>query len=324
MKIWHAFVERLACAASRRAYRYFAAMLRFVESCLPVPILALFLFPAAAVTAICELVIGKRHSTFRQLHHLAESARHAGAQWRRRSFAQVWTGRVAMCMVRLLRYWPGRLRKQRWRRRCQFVGLERLQALLDEGRPVVLATLHYGNLTELYHCIRSCGIGVAFLTARRDSAPPYRSQLDSLADCANGLEGVPRRIEVGHLNLSQVLGFLAQPNRVLAIPIEGHTKRDIMVRGPGYFLRAAPGALHLAGMTGAVVIPCLFSAEKYLRSTIRFGEPLADDVVNHRERHPLGYENILQQIGPWLAENPEQSAPELINAISFRQHLNDI
>lgn len=318
IKISLDFVERWRLAAGERAQRLVSVSLRFAEFCLPTSILVFLLFPAAAVTATCELLMGKRHSTFLQLRHLAETARLSGAQWRRCSLGQVWAGRVAMCMVRFLRYWPDKLREPRWSRQCQFIGLERLEAILSEGQPVVLATLHYGNLTELYHWIRSRGIGVAFLTTR-GSAPAYRNQLDLLADRVNGLEGVPRLIGTDHLHLWQVRDFLAQPNRVLVVPMEGRTKRDIMVRGPGYLLRVGPGVLHLATITRAIVIPCLFSAGKYLRSTIRFGEPLADDVVAQRDRRSLGYEHIVRQLGPWIAEQPEQSAPILIDSFCFRE-----
>jgi hypothetical protein len=302
-----------------RAQRLVIEWLRFAEFCLPIPILVLLLFPAAAVMAIYELLMGKGHSTFRQLRQLSETARLSGTQWRRFSLRRVWAGRLAMCMTRFLRYWPEKLREPRWSRRCQFIGLERLEAILAERRPVVLATLHYGNLTELYHWIRSRGIGVAFLASRDlGSLPAYRNQLDLLADRANGLEGVPRLIGIDLLHLWEARDFLALPNRVLAVAMEGYTKRPIMVRGPGYTLRMAPGALHLAAMAQAVVIPCLISARKYLSSTIRFGEPLPDDVVACRDRHPLGYEHILRELGPWITTQPEQSAPLLIGAFSFR------
>jgi len=300
--------------------RLVSGWLRFAEACLPVPILVLLLFPAAGVMAIYELLMGKRQSTFRQLRQMSESARRSGIQWHRCSIGQVFAARLAMCMARFLRYWPEKLREPRWSRRCEFIGLERLERILAEGRPVVLATLHYGNLTELYHWMRSRGIGVAFLAWRDPgSVPAYQNRLDLLADLANGLEGVPRLIGIGHLNLGQTRDFLASPNRVLAVALEGRTKRDLLVQGPGYTLRMAPGALHLAALAQASVIPCIMSAEKYLRSTIRFGEPLPNDLVAFRDRHPLGYKHILGELGPWITVQPEQSAPELIHALTFRE-----
>jgi hypothetical protein len=295
--------------------------LRFAESCFPIPLLVLLLFPAAAVMATHELLMGKDGcSTLRQLRQFLKNGRRSGAQWRRCSLGEVWAGRLAMCMARFVCCWPEQLREPRWSRRCQFIGVERLEAILAERRPVVLATFHYGNLPELYHWVRSRGIGVAFLASRDLGAvPTYRSRLDSLADRANGLEGVPRLIGIGHLHLWGAREFLAVPNRVLAIAIEGRTKRDISVHGSGYTLRMAPGALRLAARARAVVIPCLISAHNFFRSTIRFGEPLPDDLVGCNDRHLLGCEYILREVGPWISTQPEQAAPELISAVNFQE-----
>jgi hypothetical protein len=81
----------------------------------------------------------------------------------------------------------------------------------------------------------------------------------------------------------------------------------------------APGALHLAAKAHAVVIPCIISAEHFLRWTIRFGEPLPDDLVTCDDRHPQGCEHILREVGPWISIQPEQAAPELISVVNFEE-----
>jgi lauroyl/myristoyl acyltransferase len=220
-------------------------------------------------------------------------------------------------MTRLLRYWGDRLKEPRWSRRCQFIGLDRVKAILAGGRPIVLVTLHYGNLTELYHWIRACGIGVVFLANRASALPAYLSELALAADRANGLEGVPSLIGVDYLRLWQTLEILKQPNRILAVAAEGYGKRVLITQGPGYTLRVGPGALHIAAMAQAVMIPCLMSVEKNLKATIFFGAPLPDDLVADRDRHALAYENILEQLGPRITARPEQSAPLLIGAFGF-------
>ena len=295
--------------------------LRFAESCLPIPLLVVLLFPAAAVMATHELLMGKDGcSTLHQLRKFMKNGRRSGVQWRRCSLGEVWAARLAMCMARFVCCWPEQLRQPRWSGRCQFIGLERLTTIVAERRPVVLATFHYGNLPELYHWVRSRGIGVAFLASRDlGTVPAYRSRLDLLADRANGLEGVPRLIGIGHLHLRGAREFLSLPNRALAIAMEGRTKRDISVHGPGYILRMAPGALHLAAKAHAVVIPCIISAERYLRWTIRFGEPLPDDLVTCDDRHPQGCEHILREVGPWISVQPEQAASELISVVNFEE-----
>lgn len=295
--------------------RFASACLRLAECCLPVPVFLLLLFPVAAVMATRQLLIG--NGNVRQLRQLSEAARLSGTSWRRCSLWRVWTAQLAMSMARLTRYWPEKLREPRWSRRCRFVGLERLEAILAEGRPVVLATLHYGELTQLYHWTRSRGIGLAFLVTRKlESDQAYFNQFDLLANRANGLEGVPALVEIGHLQLWKAREFLADPNRVLAVAMDRRSSRDIVVQGPGYALRMAPGALHLAAMAQAVVIPCLISS-RLPGPTIVFGKPLPDDVVTLRDRHHLACEQILRELAPWISAQPEQSEPHLLNALQF-------
>jgi hypothetical protein len=211
-------------------------------------------------------------------------------------------------------FWPDKLRRKRWRHRCQFIGLERLEAALAEGRPVILTTLHYGDMTMLYHWLRSRGIGVAFLSARkRKSLPAFRNRLDSLADRVNGLEGVPRLIHPDQLWDAQ--DFLRIPHRVLAIAMERKGERAVTVNGPGYVIHVSPGALCLADIVGAVVIPCLISSPRCLFSTIRFGEPVADADVANRDRHVLACEHIVHELMSWIAEKPEACGEGLLASI---------
>jgi hypothetical protein len=191
--------------------------------------------------------------------------------------------------------------------------LERLESLLAEGRPVILATLHYGDLTMLYHWLRSRGIGAAFLAApRRKEEPEFRRSLDGLADRVNGLEGVPHLVYLDQLWDAQ--DFLGPRGRVLAIAVEGDTKRDVAVSGPGYTLHVSPGALRLAAIVGAVVIPCLISSPGCMRSTIRFGLPVADDDVADRDRHPIACEHIVRELMPWILTKPEECGQGLLSA----------
>jgi len=224
---------------------------------------------------------------------------------------RAWLRQVAVYTTRFLSLCPERLREPRWSRRCRFIGLNRLEAPLSEGRPVILATLHYGDLVMLYHWLRSRGIAVAFLAARkRKRTPAFRDRLDLLADRANGLVGVPRLIHPDQL--WDAREFLGGPARVLAVAMERSTKRDVRVNGPGYSLWLSPGAIRMAAIVGAVVIPCLISSHGCLSSTIRFGSPVPQEDVADRNRHLLACEHIVRRTVPWVARQPEQCAKGLI------------
>jgi lauroyl/myristoyl acyltransferase len=275
-------------------------LFRQAERFLPIPLLLPILWPAA-------VIMGRRHvlrgSSLGRLRRLPPALRPAESPWQ--GMGRVCLGRSAVYTTRMLSFWPERLREDRWRRRCEFLGIEHLDAALATGRPVILATLHYGDLTMLYHWLRSRGLAAAFMAARRRKREPeFRRRLDALADQANGLEGVPHLVYRDEL--WDARDFLDRPGRVLAMAVDGNTSRDVAVTGPGYAIRVAPGALRLATITGATILPCLISSPGCLRSTIRFGRPVPDEDVTDRERHPAACEHIVRELIPWIAAKPEE------------------
>jgi hypothetical protein len=189
-----------------------------------------------------------------------------------------------------------------------------LEAALGSGRPVMLATLHYGNLTELYHWLRSRGLAVAFIVARDlNRRTEYRNHVDSLADQANGLVGVPRLFQIDQL--WEAREFLSEPRRLLVIPMDGSARPDIRVQGADYELEVATGALRLAAIAGAMVLPCLSFAPSALRFTIAFGNPVPIQNVPGRRKQTAACEDIVGQLLPWVEQRPEHCAPILMWAL---------
>ena len=286
--------------------------LRFAESCLPIPLLYLALWPFAAVMAARELAgLGGTGSSFRQLRRLPARLRPGAPDWR--WCRRVWSGRVAMCMTRFLRFWPDRLRDGRWSSRCRIEGLECLDAALGSGRPVIFVTLHFGNLLELYHWLRSRGVVVAFLVSRDlGRMPAYRGELYARADLANGIEGLPRFFQTEQL--WEVRDFLGAAGKCLGTPMDTLNARHLAASGPGYALRMATGILRLAVIVDAVVVPCLISSPGGLRSTISFAEPVPEEDLASRGRHAHACASIVRAFDPWIASHPEQCGPALLQA----------
>jgi lauroyl/myristoyl acyltransferase len=286
-------------------------LFRLAERLLPIALLAWAILPVAALAGR-RMVL--RKVSLRRIERLPAVLRRRWPRgwWRRRW--RVWRGQMAVYTTRFLCFIPERLRRPQWQRRCRFVGLPRLEAALAGGRPVILATLHYGDLVMLYHWLRSRGIAVAFMAARkRKATPAFRDRLDQLADRADRLEGVPRLIHPDQL--WDAREHLEKPGRVLVLAMERNTHYDIQVTGPGYSLRVTAGGLRLAAIVGAVVIPCLISSHRWLASTIRFGRvvPVAD-IADHR-RHGLACERIVRQLVPWAARRPEQCTDALLSSL---------
>ncbi len=285
-----------------------AAFLRLSERLLPPRLLVLAILPAAMVLGGW---LAFRGVSFRQHYRFVVAKEPGQSRWR--LFWRVWIRRAVAHAARLLILWPDRLGRPRWQRRCEFIGWERLGAALTEGRSVVLATLHYGNLAMIYHWLRSRGVAAAFLASRiRSAALPLRNRLDELADRAYGLQNVPRLFLQDQLWDAQ--DFLNTGRHVLGVPIEPKSKRRVVVNGDGYSLAVSTGFLTMATMAEAVVLPCLISSPGFLRSKIRFGWPIPEADVARRDRHQAACENIVGQLAPWIADRPEECGTVLLVA----------
>ena len=284
--------------------------LRTTERILPIPCLALLLLPIAAVLALWEWGKLKNSSALLQHHSrrifkLLQAPDALPFRWYRQ-----FIGRVALYLSRFIRYWPDRLNQPCWSVRGRFHHKQRLEEALSTGRPIILATLHFGNLTELYHRLRAEEHPIAFLVYRDEQDYSYRDYLDELADEANGLQGVCRRFY--REELWEAREFLKSGNRLLAVAMEELEDRAIVAQGELFSIPFATGALRMAMISNAIVIPCITRATGVFRSETYFGESIPDEYVTSRKLHPLALEHVMRELSPWIIENPEQCAPQLL------------
>ncbi|MBM3968000.1 MAG: hypothetical protein FJ308_23535 [Planctomycetes bacterium] len=210
--------------------------------------------PAAIVIGTSQMLgrryLARGHWKYRELP-LSLRPQIPWMRWERR----VWSVEIILAMARFIRYWPERLREPHRTSRCQLSGTEHWTAALETGRPMVLVTLHYSDLTERYHRLRAYGTAICFLATRDLTSGPqaraYRNYLDTLADSANGLDGVPRLFEPGQL--LEVRDFLHQSGGMVAVATEelGQGHHDI-AQSTGIGIRVSPGALRLAALLDAI------------------------------------------------------------------------
>ncbi|MCG3181862.1 MAG: hypothetical protein BIFFINMI_04297 [Phycisphaerae bacterium] len=298
--------------------RIVVATLRLAERCLPPALFRGLLCAAAAPLALADLLgLNRRSPTPALLLRLPGGVRPRGGRLRR--CGRFFIKRLAMRMSHFMRFIPERLGRPRWRARCRIEGLDRLEAIRATGRPIVLATLHFGGMAEIFHVLRARGLPAAFLLAwnpRRQL--PFRVRLDDLADRVSGLEGLPHVFELARLRKAH--DFLAGRSdaaggRILLIAVEGAGEDDPVVPGPGCSIRLRSGFLRLARMTGAAVLPCLLTVTGPLRAVIRIGTPVPDQLVASRALHRQACERVVEQWTPWIAADPEQCSPLLVASL---------
>lgn len=283
--------------------------LRAVGLVLPVPILATLLWPIALLRAAWEL--GWGGPACRQFRILSGPPLFPPGDGP--AIGKLLLGRARLNLARLLFLWPERSTTERGFR-CRLVGAERLEGLGTRG-PAILVTLHFGPLAILLNWLRARGYPVAMVVMKDRPVPWYRRYLVRLRDTPTGLANLPSIIEVGQIG---AMRDHLEAGRILIIAIDGGQGRHSACPSrESLSLSMSTGALQLAAMVGASVIPCLIRSGRSFSLTIHLGEPVDLSSITSRSGHPAACDHLLCEFLVVIAEAPEECSPELL--VSFRR-----
>jgi hypothetical protein len=205
--------------------------LRVLERVLPVGVLCVVCWPWAAVQAACRLIFAG--PTIRQFDRLPNAWRPplGRAAWVVYLWRELWRVNLA----RLLCCWPDRLGERRWAGHCRCVGLERLEREYARGRPVALATLHFGPLAALCHWLRGRGMEAAILRAWQTERPLHWRFIDRLTDRGDRAFG-PAAYDLSDLRAAYEH---LRSGRILVMAVEGRPIRRVRVDRAGFALEDA-------------------------------------------------------------------------------------
>ena len=213
-----------------------------------------------------------------------------------------------MSLVQLMYLWPDRLSGVRWKDRCRCVGLERVERNRELGRPIILATLHFGPSVLIVHWLRR-GMPAAGL---RDQRVAVRTRLLAIYRRAQRVPGRSDGTSVFDRTELRAVRDHLLAGRILVMTAEGRYHRHIRVHREGLAFDVATGPLRLAAATGAIVIPCLIAAGPRMSFTIHFGEPLPADLVIDADLHRAGCDHLLRELLPVVGRHLGQSHSVLI------------
>ncbi len=280
--------------------------MRSLERSLPVGALWTVWWPVAAIRAAWELLAGAR--AVRQFDRMPESLRpHAG---RFGCAARLWRERTNMILAQLLYLWPDRLSGGRWKDRCRCGGLDQVEQNHALGRPIILATLHFGPTVLLGHWLRARGMPAAGLRDNLSAARPlYWRYVDGLSAVPGRSDG---RSVFDRTELRSVHEHL-RAGRILVITAEGRHHRHIRVQREGLAFDMASGLFRLAAATGAIVIPCLIAAGPRMSVTMHLGEPVPGELVTNADLHHAGCDHLLSELLPVVARHLGQCHSVLID-----------
>ena len=226
------------------------------------------------------------------------------AQLKRQRHATIFLSNV-------LDYFPDQLPTPKWKGCCRIHGLERVQTALQNGRPVILALVHFGPYWLMRAWLRSVGIPFAPLVGGRiKSRPRYRRQLDKYIP-------MPEVSPVFYLDqLRKTSAFLAAGN-VLGVTID-NAQADKTMSVPfceGWTFQMATGAVRLAIRQQAELIPCIIADEGDWQFRLELGRPVPKEFLAQEKDWPRAGKHLLEEMMPLLRAHPEQCQREFIGCL---------
>jgi lauroyl/myristoyl acyltransferase len=211
--------------------------------------------------------------------------------------------------------WPDRLRTTRWLSRCRLEGGRDLIGSGKGERGVVLASLHFGPFEVMPYWLRAHGI---VTTSVRAAAPDSLKSLTSYQYALSPPADVPVFISTEEFtpmprfaHVRKILG----PGRRLLVMVDPDRGLTVNVPFEDRLFRMATGAIRLAAMTGAELIPCLITENATWKFAIHFGAPVPQDYLgNSPDMQAIGA-HLLREFSKVVTRYPEQCKMRLLRAM---------
>ena len=278
-------------------------LLRSSERLVPTTVLSILLRPPAAVFDLMRV----------RQRKLVPCWRRFPKSWRPKPGRFFLHQGLGLCHARLLYTWPDRLCTPRWLNRCRLEGGRDFTG--DKG--VVLASLHFGPFETLPYWLRAHGIVTTMI---RGAAPPaslqslayYQYRLSEPAEIpifilASELAPVPRFARV-----SSLLG----PGRRLLVTVDADRGLQMKLPLENRTFRMATGAIRLAAMAGADLVPCLITETGWWKFALHFGAPVPGEYLGDSPNLKAAGTHLLTEFSKVISRYPEQCRLRLLAAIS--------
>jgi lauroyl/myristoyl acyltransferase len=211
--------------------------------------------------------------------------------------------------------WPDRLCTERWRTRCPIEGEEFLKRSDTDGRGVVLASLHFGAYETLPYWLRAHGIVTTMVRGEPaadalKSLSNYQYSLSPPADVplflsAHDFAPLPRFAHVRQL---------VPPGRRLLVMVDVDRGLQFEVPFADRVFRMATGAIRLAAMARADLIPCLIWETGPWKFRLFFGAPVPREHFGRSpDSHAIG-RHLLGEFAKVIPRHPEQCRWRMLSA----------
>ena len=279
--------------------------LRLCERVLPPSVLSLLLWPPAAAWDLLHL---RQRTPLTCWRRFPES-------WRPKRWRFVLRQSLGHYHAQLVYIWPDRLRTARWLRRCRLEGGSHLIGPWEGRRAVVGASLHFGPVATLPYWLRAHGI---VQTSVRAPAVDFLKGLTIYQFSLSPPADVPVFLSTREIGsrprLSSIRKILGQSRR-LGVLLDVDRGKQCYVRFEDRLFRMATGAIRLAQMLDAELIPVLIVETSMWKYTIHFGTPVPEHYLgNPPDMQAIGT-HLLQEFSKVITRYPEQCNMRLLRAM---------
>jgi lauroyl/myristoyl acyltransferase len=203
-------------------------------------------------------------------------------------------------------YFPERLAEPKWMSRCRIEGLDRVLQARQDSRPVVLAFFHSRAYRMSRFWLRAAGVSVANLIAGKAAA---RTKLDRLGDGFSPFPEIPTAFYLDQLR--QACKFLAARNSLLvALDTPAGQQLNVPICD-GWTFQMSTGAIRLAVLYQAELIPCVIIDEGRWRFQIKLGRPVPAEYLAVEADWIHAGKHLLKEMLPHFRDHPDQLTEQL-------------
>jgi lauroyl/myristoyl acyltransferase len=278
---------------------------RFCERSLPLRLFSLVLWPLAAAW---DLIQARERKPWVHWHRFPRS-------WRPKRWRYILRQSLGLYHSQLFYMWPDRLTDPRWLKRCRFEGDRSLLEKSEDDRGIVLASVHFGPFEILPYWLRAYGIPATSVRAdppeALESLTNYQYSLSPPANIpvfifASDLTPFPRIRHIG-----EIIG----PGRRLLVMVDPN--RGVMADIPfeDRLFHMATGAIRMAQMAGARLIPCMITEDSTWNFTIHVGNPVPQEWLGRSLDMQMIGNHLLREFSKVVSRFPEQCKMRCLRAM---------